>query len=165
MEWVCDIRDAAMQIDHMQNHPGEAWRGRGIYVFFAHRKLSFHNVLTDCSILHFAMHDACVMSDVHVCRKCQKNAESLTAIVVKPTCAKIYLRSWANHVAATAAPKGSRDICFTPPAQKFSINVCRKCQKDAESSTAVVVKPTCAKIYLRSRADRVTTTVAPNRIT
>jgi hypothetical protein len=96
-----------MQIDHMQNHPGEAWKGGGgIYVFFAHRKLSFQNVPTDCIILHFAMHDACVMSNVHVCRKCQKDAKCSTAVVVKPTCAKIYLRSRADRVAVTAAPNG-----------------------------------------------------------
>jgi hypothetical protein len=78
--------------------------GGGIYVFFAHKKLSFQNVPTNCIILHFAMHDACVMSDVHVCKKCQKDVESSTVVVVKPTCAKIYLRSWADHVVATAAP-------------------------------------------------------------
>jgi hypothetical protein len=96
--------DATMQIDHMQNHPEEAWRGGGIYVFFVHRKLFFQNVPIDCIILHFSMHDACVMSDVHVCRKCQKYVKSSTDVVVKPTCVKIYLRSQTDRVAAMAAP-------------------------------------------------------------
>jgi len=112
------------------------------------------------------MHDACVMSDVHVCTKCQKYAESSTAVVVKPTCAKIYLWSRADRVAATAAPNRITWYLLHPAGPKvFNKCVCRKCQKDVESSMVVVVKPTCAKIYLRSRVDRVAATAAPNGIT
>jgi ribosomal protein L40E len=125
VEWVCDIGDAAMQIDHMQNHPGEPWRGEGgIYVFFVSRR---RQLPTGSRGICFT--PPAQKFSINVCRKCQKDAESSMAIVVKPTCAKIYLRSRADRVATTTAPKGSRDICFTPQAQIFSINVCRKCQK------------------------------------